>query len=134
MLLETHVVEADVPLLLSKEALKKANTFINLENDMMSIFGVETLKLFFTTSDHYALPIGFQCGQFLSELSENQAIEPVFITAEFCDKNKIASKLHRQFSHPIAERLINLLKSSGNTDETLFQSIKELDISCEICK
>ena len=135
MLLETHVVEADVLLLLSKEARKKANAFINFENDTISILR-ETQKLFLTTSGHYALPIGFQCGQFLSELGENQATEPVFITEEFCDKNKIATKLHtcRQFSHPRAERLINLLKSSGNTNETLFQAIKELDISCEICK
>ena len=133
VLLETHIVEADVPFLLSKEALKKANAFINFENDTISIFG-ETQNLFLTTSGQYALPIDFQCGQLLSELGENQATESVFITTELCDKNKIASKLHRQFSHLKAERLIDLLKSSGNTDETLFQAIKELDISFEICK
>ena len=38
------------------------------------------------------------------------------------------------FRTPKLKRLINFLKSSGNTDETLFQAIKELDISCEICK
>ena len=112
---------------------KKVDASINFDNDTISIFE-ETEKLFLTTSGHYALPIGFQCGQFLSELGENQATQPVFITAEFCDKNIIARKLHRQFLHPKAEKLIYLLKSSGNTDETLFQAIKGLDISCKICK
>ena len=42
VLLETHIVEADVPLLLSKEALKKANAFINFENDTISIFAKNT--------------------------------------------------------------------------------------------
>ena len=131
MLLETHVVEAGVPLLLSKEALKKANGFINFENDTISIFGEK--QVFLTTSGHYALPIGFQCGQFLSESGENQAIEYVFITTELCNKNKIASKLHRQLWHLKVEGLTDLLKSFGNTDETVFQSIEDLDISCEIC-
>ena len=81
--------EADV---LSKEALKRANAFINFENKTISVFGI-TQNLFLTTSGHYALPVGFQCGQLLSELGENQATRSVFITTKLCDKNKIASKL-----------------------------------------
>ena len=119
-------MEADVlQLLLSKEARKKANAFISFENDTISIFG-DAQKLFLTTSGHYALPIGFQCGQFSSELGEDQATEPVFITAEFCDKNKTATKLHtcRQFSHPKAERVINLLKVLGTLMKLYFKPLK----------
>ena len=39
--LETDIVEADIPCLLSKEALKKAKTVLRLETDQAEMFGNE---------------------------------------------------------------------------------------------
>ena len=49
------------------------------------------------------------------------------------EKRQIAMKLHKQFGHPKSLRLIDLIKTSGITDSTFLDSMKELDQSCEIC-
>ena len=48
------------------------------------------------------------------------------------EKQKIAMKLHKQFGHPKSSILIDLIKTSGITDSTFLDSVKELDQSCEI--
>ena len=47
-------------------------------------------------------------------------------------KNK-ATKLHIQFCHPTAERLIDLLKKSGTTNHRIFDVIKEVTLKCNVC-
>ena len=49
------------------------------------------------------------------------------------EKQQIAMKLHKKFGHPKSSRLINLIQTSGITDSTFLDSVKELDQSCEIC-
>ena len=55
-MLETDVVEADIPCLLSKAALKRAGTVLKLEADQAEIFG-RTIDLESTSSGHCALQI-----------------------------------------------------------------------------
>ena len=55
--LTTDVIEADIPLLLSKEAMKKSNPRINFANDKIHIFDVE-IPVHFSSSGHYCIPIG----------------------------------------------------------------------------
>ena len=52
-MLETDVVEADIPCLLSKAALKRAGTVLKLETDQAEIFG-RAIDLESTSSGHYA--------------------------------------------------------------------------------
>ena len=56
MMLETDVVEADIPCLLSKTALKRAGTVLKLETDQVEIFG-KVIDLESMTSGHYVLNI-----------------------------------------------------------------------------
>ena len=56
VMLETDVVHADIPCLLSKPALKRAGTVLRLENDQAEIFGNQ-IDLDCTSSGHYALQI-----------------------------------------------------------------------------
>ena len=53
----TDVIDCDILLLLSKDAMKKAQATIDFTNDTVTIFGV-TQKLFFTSSGHYCVPLG----------------------------------------------------------------------------
>ena len=55
--LETDVIDGDLPLLLSKDAMKKAEMNIDFTNDSVTIFG-RTQKLMFTSSGHYCIPLG----------------------------------------------------------------------------
>ena len=53
--LETDVVDTDILLLLSKNAMKKSSTVIDFDKDTAFMFGEEQ-KLIKTTSGHYAIP------------------------------------------------------------------------------
>ena len=57
--IRTDVVESNIPLLLSKESMKKANMIINLIDDTAMIFG-KKVYLQTTKLGHYILPI-FHC-------------------------------------------------------------------------
>ena len=42
-------------------------------------------------------------------------------------------KLHKQFGHPKSPKLIDLIKTSGITDTSFLEFVKELDQNCDIC-
>ena len=50
------LIDCDLPLLLSKESIKKADTQINFKNDEVIMSG-QKLKLKFTSSGHYAITL-----------------------------------------------------------------------------
>ena len=52
----TDVVDVNIPLLLSKESLKKANAVLDFSKDTAQMLG-EKHQLLCTSSGHYALPI-----------------------------------------------------------------------------
>ena len=56
VLLTTDVISFDIPLLLSKESMKQANTAIDFKNDYAELFG-KKINLFFTSLGHYCIPI-----------------------------------------------------------------------------
>ena len=58
--INTGIVEFDIPLLLSRTAMKKAAIKMDLENDTATIMG-NGVALNLTTSGHYCIPIkGYQ--------------------------------------------------------------------------
>ena len=128
----TDVVEYDIPLLSSKEAMKKAKTQIDFQEDEINIFG-KKVKIFFTSTDHF-------CIKLKSKLSDENVFKTnaVFLCSNIrnlssTEKYKVALKLHRQFSHPRSERLLSLLQDCEINDKELKSHIKDLDEKCEIC-
>ena len=63
----TDLVNDDIPLLLSKEAMKKVNTQINLSSDSFFMFGTKP-PLIFTNSGHYAIEYLLVKGYLLKNL------------------------------------------------------------------
>ena len=55
--MSTEVIENDIPLLLSKEAIKKAKTYIDFSKDKI-IFFDEEAPVKFSTSGHYCITVG----------------------------------------------------------------------------
>lgn len=104
--INTDVVESDIPLLLSRTAMKKAAVKMDLENDTATIMGKE-VALNLTTSGHYCIPI---------DKSEEVPVENVCAVhldnLNNQDRIKTLLKLHRQFAHPTKNRLIALLKDA----------------------
>ena len=122
--IETDVVEADIPLLLSKYSMKKADTTIDFSTDMVTMFG-EKIKLNFASSGHYMVPL----------FPEHEILTATVIEGlEGRSLKKNATKLHLQFGHASGHRIIQLLKDAGNHDEDLFKIVNDVVEECDICK
>ena len=127
----TDVVKAEIPLLLSKAAMKKARTRLNFENDTVFMLGKE-ISLACTRSGHYYVPLSSWV--FLGDTD----VGYVLFVNEISDKSsedklKIATKLHRQFSHPSGNKLCKLAKDAGVTDKEFLKILADIPTSCEFC-
>ena len=84
-----------------------------------------------TSSGHYYIPITkplpdkrkFKHIPFIKEISSKNTTEKI----------KIATKLHRQFSHPSSKKLCDLVKNAGVTDPEFIKILQTLHNSCELC-
>ena len=125
----TDVVDADIPLLLSKDSMKRARICLNFENDSIMMFK-KKIPLRCTSSGHYHIPITkplldkskFKHTLFIKEISKIKS-----------EKIKIATKLCRQFSYPSSKKLCDLVKNAGIQDPELIQILQVLPNSCEVC-
>ncbi len=133
--LETDVVDTEIPLLMSKAAMKKANTVLDFDQDRVIMCGEEQ-TLMKRSSGHYAIPI----------TKSRQIIEQGVIDNEFCllsknitikdDKEKIVLKLHKQFCHCSSDRLKRLIKASEiwKEDIEILNAVDKVTENCQICK
>ena len=91
----------------------------------------EEIPLITTSTDHYAVPITRN----RSILEQENSKIVLYTTRPELNKKDIGIKLHRQFAHPPAERLIKLLSNSPYShDQELKQIIKDVSESCVVCK
>ena len=123
--IKTDVVACNIPLLLSKSSMKRAGMIINLKNDTVDIFG-NSVKLNTTSMGHYVLPI-FRC-------PTPAMISEILIANDVKDYDSIASKLHRQFAHPSADRLSKLLRDAGRDEEQLHIAVEKITTGCVTCR
>ena len=118
--IKTKVVQNDIPLLLSKESLKRANAVLDLKNDKAVLFGNE-VKLKQASSGHYCVTLKNACSNHGAD--EVLTIEEAQTNTE---KREIVEKLHKQFSHSNPEKLKSLLKDAGNSDSELSNMVDEI--------
>ena len=126
----TDVVDSDIPLPLSKDAMKRAGTCVNFEDDSVTMLKKKIL-LSCTSSRHYYIPI-------TKPLLDKRKSKHILFIKEITSKNtaeeiKIATKLHRQFSHPSSKKLCNLVKNAGVIDPEFIKILRTLPSSCEPC-
>ena len=111
-MLQTDVVEKDIPLLMSKQSMKKCGSVLDTRTDTIQMFG-ENINLITTSSGHYAVPITSKCN-LIRSLDENSNQKFTLLsTIQHPDRHAIAVKLHRQFAHPPPDRLIKLINQSN---------------------
>ena len=117
--IKSEVVQNDIPLLLSKESLKRANAVLDLKNDKAVLFSNE-VKLKQTSSGHYCVTRKSACS--------NHGADEVLITEEVQTntEKKIVEKLHKQFGHSNLEKLKSLLKGAGNSDSEMYNMVDEI--------
>lgn len=126
--IETEVVDIDLPLLLSKASLKKANAVLDMTNDKVTMFN-QPVKLNYTSTGHYCIDIT-ENKQVRNEECESLKVE------ENMDEEKKKTyimKLHKQFGHASAENLKRLMKNAGLDKTDMFQNMTEILEDCEVC-
>ena len=132
--LEVDVVQCNIPLLLSRATLQKANAKIDIGNALICFLGI-TIPLITSSTGHLCLEISRPLD--INHDETQRVVNRVLFTSPIAGvgsdiKNK-ARKLHIQFCHPTAGRLINLVKNSGTTEQGVFDAITEVTEQCEIC-
>ena len=137
VLLEADVIKQDIPLLLSKATMKRACSKLNTETDEIVMLG-ENIKLINTSTGHYAIPItpNKRLINHLSEISSKNDDKVVLLSSKAnMSKREFATKLHMQFAHPSAERLIRLInRSEHKNDSVLKNEIHSITDACDVCK
>ena len=137
VMLTTDVISNDLPLLLSKEDMKRANTQIDFASDKINILGRD-VQAIFSTSGHYCVPIGRLNSSGMGSTEEIK--EEVNLCCKelsektVSQKQRIAEMLHRQFSHAKSDKLKVLLRDAEVMDKGLEDLLGRLDDSCSICK
>ena len=119
---ETDVVTAEIPMLLSKGAMKKANAKLDFVHDKIEMFG-EQIELKFTSSGHYMID--------LKPFSIEDAKESISLLSL---TEATAKKLHTQFGHAPTDRLIELVRNSGIEDRKFLKKVEDTEKNCETCK
>ena len=122
--IRTDIVDCNIPLLLSKESMKKAGMVIDTNTDTATVFG-RKVKLSTTSIGHYKLSI--------VQPPTDAEVEHILLTFGSASPNAIATKLHRQFAHPSAERLKKFMKDAQRDDEELMEAIDKITKECDIC-
>ena len=128
--ISTQVVEANIPLLLSRSTMKKASAELNFETDIIKIFGKE-VPLKISQSGHYCLPIG-------RPVSVDNP-ETVLFTSPLAnvrrkDVHQSIEKLHKKFIHPPAYKLKKLINDSGIKDKDILNAVDFVSEKCTTCK
>ena len=134
VMLNTDIVQSDIPLLLSRKSMKRAGMTIDFKNDQAVAFP-QKIRLINTKSGHSTIPIR-PYNTILNNIATGTNTVVVLIaTSE--TKTKIIQKLHSQFTHLSSDKLLKLLNSAGdpwNNDEELKTLIKKISAECQICQ
>ena len=126
--IQTDVVESDIPLLLSKDAMKKARVKLDLENDAAEIFG-KAVPLDMTSSGHYCVPIRRN-----ADIAMEMVCAVNLQTLNEEDRIKTLNKLHRQFAHPHESKLRALLQDAGAWKDSFQETLSRVYEQCNLCK
>ena len=126
--IKTDIVESDIPLLLSRTAMKTAGVKMDLENDTAEILG-KSVSLNLTSSGHYCIPID------KADIIHVEEVHAVQIET-LGRKQRYATllKLHRQFAHPPRQRLVSLLKDAGAWHDDFDEDLIDIERKCDVCK
>ena len=135
VMIEVEIIDSDIPLLLSKSAMKKAEMIIYLSEDVVQVFD-QKLNLSTTSAGHYVIPLIPKADEVINVKDGFEAQE-IFVTnlleAEIEEKQKALEKLHKQFGHRPKESFIKLLKSANSWSPEMAGIIDNIIEGCEGC-
>jgi hypothetical protein len=139
--LTANIVPSRVPLLLSKESMKKAKMVIDIGNDKAKIFD-RTVQLDETSSGHYCIYLSKsmeKLKKFNTSVGKQNPEIALYCTVPLREQDEkqikaSALKLHRQFGHAPSAKLRKLVTAAGEGSENLLKSLDDISEHCETCK
>ena len=132
--MNVDIVPSNIPILLSRDSMKRANMQLNFENDTITAFG-QSVNLIVTKSGHYAVPIT-NSKRMINEIHNPNQHVTLTVTQNKSMRD-IAIKLHKQFAHPTSNKLIKLIDSAGEkwkNNTELKTEIKTITNECNTCQ
>ena len=123
-MIRADVVDSDIPLLLSKDSMKKAKIKLDLENDQAEIFG-EIINLDCISSGHYCILL----------CKTSILVEECMFSLDSKDmkeKEKLIIKVHKQFPHPTMKKMTALMIDAGVWDNDCQTIIEKVYNICDI--
>ena len=132
--LKTEVVDSDIPCLLSKKSMKSARVKIDLENDLINIFG-QDVQLITSSTGHYLMEIGdfkMQEDEINQEVDEAVVLITDFAGMEDDEVFKKLKHMHKCLGHPSRRVFERMIQNSSfkNVKPALVNKLYE---SCEFC-
>ena len=136
-MLNTDVVASDIPLLLSRSSMKKADMRLALDfkNDAAIIF-CESIQLIVTMSGHRAIPVCWY-NTILTNVTTGAKQTVTLVISDTNKSKHIALKLHKQLAQPSPKRLIKLINSAAEyleNNEEFKIYIKNISVDYKICQ
>ena len=136
----SEVVRCDIPLLLSKDSLSKADTVIDLKTHNISMFG-KKVPVMSTSNGHFAIDVMRSVSNNKQDIGDEKqyvAESVVLLASHFKDgnredKKKIIQKLHIQFAHASYDKVATLLKNAKEDSKENLQILKDVTDTCEMC-
>ena len=128
-----EVVKNDIPLLLSSAAMKRGKMVIDFGKDTLTIGKSNVVKLIVTTSGHYAVPLS-QCHPKINSSSSHIVLHCAELENLSSDeKYAKAVKLHRQLSHPTANKMLEFVRNSDFSDKEFMECVQRCCDECSLC-
>ena len=117
--------------------MKDADSTLDFVSDCITMYG-KRVALMHTSGGHYCIPISSKPAAIMQP-SHASSIK-VYLTIDHLDKktikekHEIATKLHKQFGHPVDSiKLKQLLKDANITDKELDVQIDSVTDNCDTC-
>ena len=129
--LESDVVKNDIPVLLSRESMAKADMSLIFKDDTLIAYD-QTIHLPVSKTGHYLLPLTPP----VQAIREKAVEYDIYIASDIQSKKNKARHLHRQFAHPPAEKLNRFLNAAGEpwaSDNELKKEITKVSDNCRTC-
>ena len=134
--LTTDIVDADLPLLLSLPAMKKAGMHLHLPDDSVEISGLQ-IPITMTSNGLISFPLTDKKRIINNIANESINEATIFKVVGHKTNSQIATKLHRVFAHPPAERLLKLIESADpkwSQNRELKDEVQKISDDCTTCK
>ena len=124
------VVNSDIPLLLSKDSMKRAGTCLNFEDDTVTMLK-KKIPLSCTLSGYYYIPI-------TKPLPDKHKLKHIPLIKEISSKNTAKNfKLQQSYIDNLiileVRNVCDLVKNAEVTDSEFIKILQTLPNSCELC-